>query len=708
MKGRRVVVTSIGIVTALGIGVKETTVALKNGSSGIRNISVFKIKEGVKSQVGAEIPEDILEKEVPKKFRHLLSRTDKLAILAIDQILSKLSSNLRNKTGICLGGTTGGMRDSEIYLQKTLKGEPASKYRLKFHPVYSTTEKITHLYGLKGPRLTISTACSSSANAIAIASYLISNGTVDIMIAGGVDSLCELTFYGFNILGAMDEGPCKPFSKYRNGLTLGEGSGFLLLERYESAMERGVNPLAEVYGWGISSDAYHITQPDPESKGAIKAMKEALQLSKLKAEDITYINAHGTGTKANDIMEAKAIKAVFPKNYKQIYVSSTKGATGHTLGAAGSIESAISIMSLIGNFIPPNVNVKKEELDPEIDLNIVTPDKLQEINIKDKGIKAVLNNSFGFGGSNCSLIFGRVGIKATDTNNEEVEAKPNKRIFIWNNSTINTKELVKEELHKKEIASIIRKADNLSKATIDSCINTLALFKEGVDSEKTGIFGVTSWGALDLSFSFLLRLYEKGPKFLRALDFPNTVLNAPSSYVTILAKATGINLTFTHAEIGPLWSIIFGYEYIRQGLLNNVIVVSYEEHSKLIPEIMGQCTPGDDFIRVESNRSFVISSNTEQFKIEPIYEILYWTWGVTKEELEKKICLNGIKLEEIKFIVTTTSFTEWNESIALENLFKINPQKGELLLLLAPGEAIKENFSYKKRGGYLGIVLKRM
>jgi 3-oxoacyl-[acyl-carrier-protein] synthase II len=250
-----------------------------------------------------------------------------------------------------------------------------------------------------GPKTTFMTACSSGATAIGYARDLIRLGAAEVMVCGGTEPLCRITYSAFNALQAVDPDYCKPFDRHRRGLTLGEGAGILILESLDHARRRGAGIYAEVLGCGISCDANHMTAPDPEAAGAVSAMTAALADAGIPPADVDYINAHGTATPANDRMEIRGIKTVFGARARRIPVSSTKSMIGHTLGAAGAIEAVACMLAIEHQFIPPTIHHETPDVDCDLD---VVPGKARTAQVN-----TVLSNSFAFGGNNTALLFGR-------------------------------------------------------------------------------------------------------------------------------------------------------------------------------------------------------------------------------------------------------------------------------------------------------------
>jgi 3-oxoacyl-[acyl-carrier-protein] synthase II len=312
-----------------------------------------------------------------------------------------LDSVVKDRVGVILGGGAGGMLSWERYRREVWTGKRPKKPSLLLSSSPCTlTDLIANHYGFTGARATISTACSSSATSIGYGFDLVRSGAQDMVITGGSEALSELTFAGFNALRLVDPEHCRPFDKNRRGLSLGEGAGFLILEDHDRARARGATIYAEVLGYAINADAYHMTSPDPEASGMSRVMTRALETAGVPREDVHYINAHGTATRVNDEMETKAVKRVFGEDAaRQLAVSSTKSMVGHCLGAAGAIEAVTTALALHHQRIPPTIHL--ETKDPDCDLDYV-PDvsRAQEIGV-------ALSNSFAFGGNNTTLVFGR-------------------------------------------------------------------------------------------------------------------------------------------------------------------------------------------------------------------------------------------------------------------------------------------------------------
>jgi len=399
MNPKRVAITGLGIFCSIGGNVGEFFDALREGRSGIGPVALFDTSK-YPSKIGAQIrdyrPEDFFDK---KRLRRL-SRTDQFALIAAEEAVrnSGLPLDHHEEVGICLGAGAGGMFEAETYHREVLlHGKSKPSLLLPFIPSFST-DRIAKRFGFSGPRLTVTTACSSSATAIGYGADLIKNGRARVVLCGGSEALCELTFGGFNSLRAMDPSPCRPFDRKRAGMSLGEGAAILVLEDLDEAMRREAKIYAEFLGYGLSGEAYHMTAPEPSGTIEARIMREAMEEGGISPSEVDHINAHGTGTPLNDKVETLAIKKVFGERAYAIPVTSIKSMVGHCLGSAGAIEAIASILSITHRFVPPTLN--HTEGDEECDLDYVPGTS------REKEVRFVLSNSFAFGGNCTTLTFG--------------------------------------------------------------------------------------------------------------------------------------------------------------------------------------------------------------------------------------------------------------------------------------------------------------
>src|SRR5210317_186319 len=408
MLKRRVVVTGSGLVTPLGTGTEKTWRNLCDGKSGISQITRFDTSDYA-VKIAAEVkdfsPGDFIE---PKLARHL-DPFVQYAVAAADMAIKESGLTIDNsnaaRVGVFTGNGIGGLSTIEKYHQISMERGPRKITPFFIPMVISNLSagQISIVYGAKGPNLSVTTACAAGTHAVGEAFRSISRGDCDVAITGGSEStICPLAVGGFNAMKALsrnNENPEKasrPFDKDRNGFIISEGGGMLILEELEHAQRRGARILAEIVGFGLSGDGYHMAAPPEDGDGAVRCMRMALDDAGCTPEDIDYINAHGTSTPLNDVVETRAIKTVFGGHAYKLAVSSTKSMTGHMLGGAGGIESVFLALSIKDQIIPPTINLENPE--PECDLDYV-PNTARETLIR-----AALSNSFGFGGTNAVLV----------------------------------------------------------------------------------------------------------------------------------------------------------------------------------------------------------------------------------------------------------------------------------------------------------------
>jgi 3-oxoacyl-[acyl-carrier-protein] synthase II len=408
---RRVVVTGLGVVAPNGIGTEAFWENLVTGVTGIDRITRFDASHH-DSKIAGEVkgfdPLLYIEKKEVKKMDRFIQYALAGATMAIEDAQLKIEDGERGRIGALIGTGMGGIPALEESHKVLLEKGPGriSPFFIPSIITNLASGWIAMRFGLRGPNSCVSTACATGNHAIGDSLELIKRGASDVMIAGGSEAvITPLTIGGFSAMKALstrNEEPhraSRPFDKGRDGFVMGEGAGVLVLEEMERAVRRGVKIYAELVGYGMSADAYHMTAPEPEGLGAIASMRLALEAAGLKPEDVDYINAHGTSTPVGDTAETKAIKQVFGDHAYRLAVSSVKSMTGHLLGAAGGVESLATALTLHHGIIPPTINY--DEPDPECDLDYV-PNKARQAEMR-----VALSNSFGFGGTNATLVFKR-------------------------------------------------------------------------------------------------------------------------------------------------------------------------------------------------------------------------------------------------------------------------------------------------------------
>lgn len=405
---KRVVITGLGAITPIGIGKDKYWDSLVNGRSGIGQISRFDTSEFT-SKIGAEVKDFEASDYMDKKEARRMDRFSQFAVaaskLAFDDSKIDLENTNLDRVGVVVGAGIGGMETLEKEFDK-LKDRGPNRVSPLFIPMMISNMapgQISMAFGLRGTSMAITTACASATHAIGESFRMIKEGKIDVIVTGGTEAaitpIAVAGFCSMKALSTRNDDPSnasRPFDKERDGFVMGEGAGILILEELDHALARGADIYGEMVGYGSTSDAFHITQPDPEAKGARRAMEMAIEEANIETDKVEYINAHGTSTYFNDKLETLAIKNVFGEHAKDINISSTKSMTGHLLGAAGGIEAIAAILAIKEGTIPPTINY--EHPDEECDLNY-TPNKAVK-----RDVNYALSNSLGFGGHNASIL----------------------------------------------------------------------------------------------------------------------------------------------------------------------------------------------------------------------------------------------------------------------------------------------------------------
>ena len=399
---RRVYVTGLGAITAAGPSVAHLRTALHGSETLIRPLGLLDTSGLEGGLIAAEverIPDPI---RLPRSARVRASRSDRLALVAADEAVAAsglaLDTIPSDRIAVAVGSSTGGMLEIESCFEAGLRGRRPGRLRAQLlaGAVGSPAALVATAFAATGRRLSASTACSSSAIALATGLEWIRGGAADVAICGGTDSFTRMTVSGFLGLQAMSPTPCRPFDRRRQGMSLGEGAAFLVLEGEDHARRRGAELLAELAGAASSCDATHLTAPRPDGRGAVQALAGALRDARVRPDEVDYVNAHGTATLQNDLAEANALVEVFGEAAARVPVSSTKGLIGHLLGAAGAVEALIGVLAIRDGFAPPNFN--GTERDPACLIDLVPAGG------REQAVQVVVSNSYGFGGNNCTVV----------------------------------------------------------------------------------------------------------------------------------------------------------------------------------------------------------------------------------------------------------------------------------------------------------------
>ncbi len=514
----------MGIISPVGNGLDQTRAAIKQSKSGIQPLTLFPVAQSDPLPVG-EITESFDTGDVP--------RTHNLALVAAREATVGAQ---RSPDAIVIGVTTGGILTTE----ENLKDGYTDPQLFAHHSVGSVAEHLAGQLDCKGPVITVSTACSSGTVAIKIAVDLLNNGRVKSVLAGGADSLCRLTYYGFNALQLIDPNGAHPFDKNRNGMSVSEGAAMLLLE---SGTQPPESAIAKVLGVGLSCDAYHPAAPHPEGAGGIAAMRTAIKEAGISHSDIDYINLHGTGTFHNDLSEARAINTIFGGAKPPL--SSVKGAFGHSLAAAGAIETVVSALCMQDRLIPANKGC--EVPDPDLNLDPVLKPSAAEL-------RTVLSNSFGFGGNNAAIILG-----STAKDSRPFTPTPTADLAVAGcacltgsgdaGQTLDALSrgqdcrgiLPDGKISQKLSPNAVRRLKRLPRMGLSLAI--AAYEDSGLsDAPSSVIFG-TGWGPLSETYDFLQKLLESSEELTSPTNFVGSVHNSPAGQIAIHFQSTGANIT---------------------------------------------------------------------------------------------------------------------------------------------------------------------
>jgi 3-oxoacyl-[acyl-carrier-protein] synthase II len=539
----RVAVTGVGIVSALGLDAASTFAALLAGKRGFAPLTLFDPADA-RARIAAEVRGLDPTALGPTAGLADFSRTDVMAVAAAREAMAAAGWPA-GRRGVSLGGTTGGMLESEQALLSAPPGrfEPERAKRLLSDPLDRTTRRVADAVGGAVRCATLCAACSSSALALLRGVAWLRNGETDVVLAGGADGLCRLTFFGFDALGALDPEPCRPFDAGRRGLGLGEGAGFLCLERESSARARGAEILALLTGVATGAEAHHITHPEPTGRAAAELLRRALGAAGLSAADLDYVNAHGTGTQANDATEARALHAALGPEASRVLVSSIKGQLGHTLGAAGAIEAAVTVLSIQRGAVPATAGLVEPE-DGALAHVIGGP--------VERSLRAAASCSFGFGGTGAVLVFER----AHAPRRHRAEPAP-PRIVVTGLAAIGPfGSLVAAEASRLLDAPAVSTSAPIAPPVLSDLdpersrrfdptsalvtrLAALACADAKLDGTGTGISAGTAFGSVERSVRFVLRAVERGVRRASPAEFPQLVASAASGNASIYLRLTG-------------------------------------------------------------------------------------------------------------------------------------------------------------------------
>ncbi len=619
----RVWLTGLGLVTPLGLGVEPSWEGLVRGDCAIRAIRLFDARayrSGVAAEVSGVAPSH-------GDGARAGSRTNAMAALAAEEAMRGASVDAsRCRVGLVVGGTTGGMFENEELLASWHLGPRPREapQSMRFHPLTSTGDYLDEMLGPFARVRTLSSACSSSANAIIAGALWLQealggDAELDAVVAGGSDGLCRLTFAGFNALGAIDPEPCRPFDRRRRGTSLGEGAGFVVLERADRARKRGAQPIAELAGWASGSEAHHITNPAPDGAMISSLIGSALARAHLTVADVDYVSAHGTGTPANDPIEAAALARAFGHHVGRIAVSSSKGQIGHALGAAGAIEAVIAALVVARRTLVPTVGL--DSPDPAVDLVHVP-----RVGRAVPRVRASISNAFGFGGMDTVLVFAEPhddgsafaevrppsdppsvatpaavpsGASNPDARGEKGSLTP---CVVTGAAVLGPCGM----LGGGECATLahrvfdiecpvdperyldLNRARRLDRASrLIAAAAGRAIADSGAPPAPMGVVLGRAFGNVDGSAAFMHRVFDRGPRSASPAEFPNLVPSAPVGHVSIYLGLRGPSFMTAALSTSGESAFVQSVELVANGGAPSVVAGAVEARSGIVEDILG-------------------------------------------------------------------------------------------------------------------------
>lgn len=568
-----IAITGEGIVSAIGLNKQEVLQALQEGRTGIGEMKYLQSIHHELPVGEVDLSNEQMKKMLGIPSEQMMSRTSLLGMLAIDQALKDAyvdvaSLRARKADGkplriVLVSGTTvGGMDITELCFDQLEKQK--SVEFLQHHDCGNSTRLMADHFGIFDEVATLSTACSSAANAIMLGARLLKAGEADLVVAGGTEALSRFHLNGFNSLMILDHESCRPFDTTRAGLNLGEGAAFLVLESEEMAQQRKITPHAYLTGYGNACDAFHQTASSENGEGAYLAMTEALAMAHLSAKDIQYVNAHGTGTPNNDQSESVSLKRVFGDEMPM--VSSTKSFTGHTTSASGSIETVICILAMQHHFVPANLGWK----------NPMENGILPTMGAQNLDLENVLCNSFGFGGNDSSLV---ISLHPKESASEIMR---DVKIKVLSKVEINSEEQL-TDIRKYVKPLEVRRMGKIMKSSLLSSLE--ALQRAGIEVPDSIITG-TAYGCLENSERLMEQIKKEGEGMLKPTFFMQSTHNTIGSNIAIKTHCHGYNVTYTQESHSLEWAIRDAELLLRSGKVKNVLVGCHDESTPLFNTLL--------------------------------------------------------------------------------------------------------------------------
>jgi 3-oxoacyl-[acyl-carrier-protein] synthase II len=714
----RVVVTGIGIICSLGADKSQVLAKMRRNETGIGSITRFNTDKFI-SRIGAEVkdyrPENYFSAEEQERYDYC----SQFGIIAAKEAMTESGIAITDENaarfGVAFGTCNGGINSLEEQATVTeLDVERTSRY-----PFFQQGDNIAMHFGMQGPVNTLNTACAASGNAIGYAYDMITAGYADKMLAGGSDSMSSSVYAGFNVLQALNTVPCSPYNN-KFGLSLGEGAAFVVLESLESALARNAKIYSEICGYGLSSDAYHETAPEPEGKGIQLAVEFALSNAGIAKDQIDYINTHGTGTKANDSAELYGLRQLFgEEQFNQILISSSKAYFGHNLGAAASIEYVTTLLALQEGLLPATLHF-------ETPRDGVNPENLVVNEMRESDVKYFLCNNSAFGGHNCSI----VSYNWTDRGEiaEESNTQEPKRVAVVGLGMVSRfgyrsgsilPWLAEDEMEAESSFSLKeynkelyeRRMNPLSQYSIGAAHLALqdADLSTSENSCEIGLFYGTSRGSLESAHKYLSAIFEKGPDHASGVYFPDMVLNSTAGKIAKKLGLRGYGTSMSTGGNDGLNSALYGYETIRAGIQKYSLIGAGDERSAFSAQV--DTALGLDKIPYEMGEgsAFLVLMDLEQAKLEgkEVYAELMGfgtafsgTKGgsdrsVVKRVIEMALARSGVEASSIGFVLCN-SFLGMDEPSAEREALHEVFSDDELLVV-----CLNDRFGYCESTGSL-------
>lgn len=600
----RIWITGIGMVSPLAVGAKATLRGIAEGARSLAPLSLFEIPTMPAPLVG-EVRNVAVTDVAPRGQARRWSRCDAFAFLSVQEALKQAKLCPKDDTvDLIVGGSTAGLYETEVLFAGMMRpsGTPTPCPEASTQPLSSTAERLQETLGPFRRSRTVCSACSSGSSAILLAATWIRSGRSRCVVAGGTEALSRLTVAGFNALNALDPSPCRPFDRTRAGLNLGEGAAFLVLEAEESARRRGVVPIAEVCGWAIGSEGHHITNPEPHGIRAAEVMGQAMERAGLSPKDISFVHAHGTATPLNDAMEYTALRLALRDKLVHVPVASTKGAMGHTLGAAGAFGTALSALAIDEGTLIPTAGLR--EMDPQFQMRLLTM-------AERRPVSNVLINAFGFGGTNTTIalckhndhlpsppkkvrplvVTGAVTITpAGIQSSREMDWLPGTPTEASREGTSLAAGVLTFEPGPHLDSARSRRLDRqarwaclaVEKAMQDANFETCI----AQPSRPVGVVLGSPYGAVGASIGFIQRLEDKGPRFVSAADFPNLLPSSPASHASIYNRLGGPALASSQGLATGESCLETAADLLEDGLADAVAVGVVDEMHPIIDQVL--------------------------------------------------------------------------------------------------------------------------